>query len=60
MGRFLLHLGGEGGPVLDDLLDGERADDRAQRAGQDLLAVVVDLRLLVEDCLLYTSDAADE
>ncbi|SIG87832.1 Uncharacterised protein [Mycobacteroides abscessus subsp. abscessus] len=48
---LLLHLRGEGGAVLDDLLDGERADDRAQGTREDLLRVVVDLILLVEEAL---------
>src|SRR5699024_11371471 len=45
------HLRGEGSAVLDDLLDRERADDRAQGAGEDLLRIVVDLLLLVEEAL---------
>ena len=48
---FLLHLRGEGSAVLNDLLDRERADDRAQGAGEDLLRIVVDLLLLVEEAL---------
>ena len=42
---------GERRPVPDDLLDGEPADDRAQRAGQHLPGEVVDLVLLVQEPL---------
>ena len=34
---------GEGRPVADDLLDGQAADDRAQRTGQDLLGERLDV-----------------
>ena len=48
---FLLHLGREGSTILDDLLDCQRTDDGAQRSGEDLCAVGLDLVLLVEEAL---------
>ena len=42
---------GERGPVADDLLDGQPADDRAQRAGEHLAGERVDALLLVQEPL---------
>ena len=42
---------GERGPVADDLLDGQPADDRAQRAGEHLAGELLDLGLLVQEAL---------
>ena len=46
----------EGGPVADDLLDGEAADDRAQRTGEHLLGEGLDVGLLAEEPLRTEPD----
>src|SRR5690606_27007691 len=48
---LLGHGGGEGGPVADDLLDGQPPDDGPERAGQHLTGEDVDLVLLAEEAL---------
>ena len=48
---LLRDVAGERGPIPDDLLDGEPADDRAQRAGEHLPGELLDLGLLVQEPL---------